>query len=157
MSDSIWKLVDRSEAAIDPALALTFVSDPAFGGLCLFVGKVRESNLGKPVLGISYDVFAPLALNGFGQLVQQASAEFGPRIRVYLAHAHGRLAVGDVAVVVAVGTPHRDAAFKACRQIIEAVKHQSPIWKQEHYLDGDSEWSEGCSLCDTHTHDDAPH
>ena len=54
----------------------------------------------------------------------------------------GRLAIGDLAVVVAAGTPHRDEAFHACRLAIEAVKHTSPIWKQEHYDDGSSQWSE---------------
>ena len=53
----------------------------------------------------------------------------------------------NVAVVVAAGTPHRDEAFRACRALIEAVKHRAPIWKQEHYVDGSSVWSEGCSLC----------
>jgi molybdopterin synthase catalytic subunit len=52
--------------------------------------------------------------------------------------------------VVAAGTPHRDEAFRACRLAIEAVKHEAPIWKQEHYVDGDSAWSEGCSLCEEH-------
>ena len=65
-----------------------------------------------------------------------------------MAHARGRLAVGEVAVVVAAGSPHRDEAFRACRQLIEGVKHQCPIWKQEHFSDGDSLWSEGCSLCE---------
>jgi molybdopterin synthase catalytic subunit len=69
-------------------------------------------------------------------------------LKLFIAHARGRLAVGDLAVVIAAGTPHRDEAFRACRQVIEAVKHTSPIWKQEHYADGDSVWSEGCSLCD---------
>jgi molybdopterin synthase catalytic subunit len=56
-------------------------------------------------------------------------------------------------MVVAAGTPHRDEAFRACRQVVEAVKHTSPIWKQEHYIDGDSVWSEGCTLCDDgHSH-----
>jgi len=59
----------------------------------------------------------------------------------------GTLQVGELAVVVAAGTPHRDEAFSACRMAIEAVKHTAPIWKQEHYEDGKSEWSEGCSLC----------
>jgi molybdopterin synthase catalytic subunit len=51
-------------------------------------------------------------------------------------------------VVVAAGSKHRDEAFRACRMAIEAVKHTSPIWKQEHFSDGDSVWSEGCSLCE---------
>src|SRR5690606_39895177 len=72
-----------------------------------------------------------------------------PPAEAYLLSLHDALPIlGDLAVVVAAGTPHRDEAFRACREVIEAVKHTSPIWKQEHYADGDSAWSEGCSLCD---------
>jgi molybdopterin synthase catalytic subunit len=106
-------------------------------------------NQGRDVLGVSYDMFEPLALTVFAQAADEADAACGPRMKIYIAHAKGRLAVGDLAVVVAVGTPHRDEAFRACRSIIETVKHRAPIWKQEHYKDGDSVWSEGCSLCAT--------
>lgn len=142
-------IVDTAHGSIDPATALGFVSDSGCGGLSLFVGRVRDHNLGRAVTGISYDVFDRLALVGFAEIAERAHAQFGPHIRIYLAHAKGRLGIGDIALVVAVGTPHRDEAFRACRQVVEAVKHSSPIWKQEHYQDGSSEWSEGCSLCVT--------
>lgn len=140
-------VVDIAKGKLDPASALDFVSDPAFGGLTMFVGKVRENNLGREVTGVSYDMFDPLALTVFARAVVEAQAEVGNTLKVHVSHAKGRLAVGDIAVVVAAGTPHRDEAFRACRMIIEKVKHQTPIWKQEHYVDGDSVWSEGCSLC----------
>ena len=127
--------------------ALDFVSDPGFGGIAVFVGKIRNANVGRDVTGVSYDLFAPLANKLFRQFGDEVAAEFGPRARLFVEHATGRLAVGDVAVVVAAGTPHRDEAFRACRALIEAVKHRAPIWKQEHYVDGSSVWSEGCSLC----------
>jgi len=142
-----WKVVERTDTAIDPAEGIAFVSDPGFGGIDVFIVKVRDLNQGRAVLGISYDLFVPLVLNEFERMIAEVQAEFGPRVKLYVAHAKGRLAVGEVAVVVAAGTPHRDEAFRACRQLIEAVKHRSPIWKQEHYEDGDSVWSEGCSLC----------
>lgn len=152
------KVVERADAALDPAEAIAFVSDPGFGGIDIFIGKVRDLNLGRPVQGISYDLFVPLVLNTFQQLAAEVEAEFGPKLKLYVGHAKGRLAVGEVAVVVAAGSPHRDEAFRACRALIEAVKHRSPIWKQEHYEDGDSVWSEGCSLCHPeHAHDRAPH
>ena len=141
-------VVDIANDRLDPAAALEFVSDAGFGGIALFVGRVRDLNHGRSVVGVSYDLFDPLALNVFAQAVANAHTEFGPRLKVYVAHAKGRLAVGDLAVLVAAGTPHRDEAFRACRSVIEAVKHQAPIWKQEHYVDGDSVWSEGCSLCE---------
>lgn len=142
---------DRAVAALDPAAALEFVSNPGFGGIAMFVGRVRDLNEGRAVTGVSYDMFDALALTVFERAVQDVAAEFGPRLRMVVVHAKGRLAVGDLAVVVAAGTPHRDEAFRACRAVIEAVKHGAPIWKQEHYRDGDSVWSEGCTLCD------APH
>jgi molybdopterin synthase catalytic subunit len=132
---------------LDPAAALEFVSAPEFGGLNMFVGRVRDHSGGRAVQGVSYQIFDPLALRVFERACAEAMAEFGPRLRAHVSHAKGRLGIGDLAVVVAVGTPHRDEAFRACRKVIEIVKHQSPIWKQEHFVDGDSEWSEGCSLC----------
>lgn len=145
-------IVDTALALIDPAEGLDFVTDPEFGGYNAFIGRVRRVNQGRAVTGISYDVFDALAATHFEEAIGRAIEAFGPDIRIWLAHAKGRLAVGEVAVVVAVGTVHRDAAFRACRQLIEEVKHRSPIWKQEHYVDGSSEWSEGCSLCEPHEH-----
>jgi len=149
-------VVDIASGGLDPAAALEFVSDPGFGGIAMFVGRVRDLNHGRVVTGVSYDMFQPLALNGFRAIAGGIDARFGPKLRLYVAHATGRLGVGDLAVVVAAGTPHRDEAFRACRELIEVVKHTSPIWKQEHYADGDSVWSEGCSLCgDDPAHADA--
>jgi molybdopterin synthase catalytic subunit len=151
-------VVDIAQARLEPAAAIDFVSDPGFGGIALFAGRVRDLNHGRVVTGVSYDLFDALALRGFDAIADEARERFGPRLKLYIAHAKGRLGVGDLAVVIAAGTPHRDEAFRACRQVIEAVKHGSPIWKQEHYADGDSAWSEGCSLCDsTAGTGDSPH
>lgn len=141
-------VVEIDQAKLDPTAALEFVSDPGFGGITLFVGRVRNLNFGRDVTGISYDMFVPLALNGFAEIAAKAERDFGGKLKLYIGHAKGRLGLGDLAMVVAAGTPHRDEAFRACRQVVEAVKHTSPIWKQEHYSDGDSVWSEGCSLCE---------
>lgn len=141
------EVVDANDSQPDPMAALDFVSDDAFGGIDLFVGRVRAANRGRAVTGIHYDMFDPLALNIFRRSAEAAVARYGPAAKAYVAHAKGRLKVGDVAVVVAFATPHRDAAFRGCREVIEAVKHEAPIWKQEHCVDGSSEWSEGCALC----------
>ena len=155
-------VVERRVAALDVAAALDFVADPRFGGIASFIGRVRDHNVGRVVTGISYDLFVPLALNQFRAIAERALAEVGAPLKLWIAHAKGDLAIGDIAVVVAAGTPHRDEAFRACRLAIEAVKRESPIWKQEHYVDGDSAWSEGCSLCEddrqfTHAHSHAAH
>lgn len=138
---------DVAQHRLDPAAAIEFVSAPGFGGIAMFVGRVRDQNHGRLVTGVSYDLFDALARQRFAEISAEVEAEFGPALRLYVDHARGRLAVGDLAVITAAATPHRDEAFRACRALIEAVKHRAPIWKQEHYADGDSAWSEGCSLC----------
>lgn len=140
-------IVDIDDGPLDPKAALDFVCDDAFGGIDLFVGRVRAASHGRTCVAVHYDMFDPLALNVFARTATEAITAFGPIAKCYVAHARGQLAVGDLAVVIAFGTPHRDEAFRGCRQVIEAVKHQAPIWKQEHFIDGHSEWSEGCSLC----------
>lgn len=165
MDDLQVAVVDARVARLDALAALEFVSDARFGGIASFVGRVRSENRGRAVTGIRYDVLEPLALNVFAAIGARVRAEVGAPLKLYIAHAIGELGIGDLAVVVAAGTPHRDEAFRACRLTIEAVKHEAPIWKQEHYLDGHSAWSEGCSLCDepreaaqtTARHTDAGH
>ena len=147
MRENFLHVADIATEQLDPSAALAFVADAGFGGASLFVGRVRDRNHGRDVVGVSYDIHQPLALVRFAQIADEVESEVGEKLKLYIAHAHGRLAVGDIAVVIAAGTPHRDEAFRACRQAIEAVKHSAPIWKQEHYADGDSAWSEGCSLC----------
>lgn len=148
MSHIQVEVVHADVGSLQVKTAIDFVKDARFGGMDIFVGYVREQNLGKRVSGISYDLFEPLALRIFEQIGDSVRRDIDTPFKLYIGHAKGRLAVGDVAVIVAVGTPHRDAAFRGCRLAIEAVKHEAPIWKQEHYLDGDSAWSEGCSLCE---------
>ncbi|AXK73540.1 molybdenum cofactor biosynthesis protein MoaE [Lysobacter sp. TY2-98] len=140
-------VVDATTGPLDLAAAFEFVADPGFGGYNAFVGRIRDLNHGRRVAGVSYDMFDALAMQRFREIADEAIAAFGPDIWIWIEHAKGRLDVGGIAVVIAVGTRHRDEAFRACRQVIEAVKHTVPIWKQEHYEDGSSEWSEGCSLC----------
>src|SRR2546427_10189149 len=99
MSETIIaKVVDRAQAAIDPAEGIAAVSDPGFGGIDVFIGKVRDVNVGRQVTGITYDLFEPLVLNEFKRLAAEVEATFGPKLKLYVAHAKGRLGIGDVAV-----------------------------------------------------------
>lgn len=139
--------VSISREPLDVAAAHEFVADPAHGAVTSFIGAVRRTNLGKDVLGVSYDVYAPLAEKVLRQLCEKVAEDMGGKINICMAHYHGRLDVGGVSVVIAVSTPHRGEAFAACRTLIEELKHSAPIWKQEHYADGDSEWVQGHALC----------
>jgi molybdopterin synthase catalytic subunit len=127
--------------------AYQFIADPAHGGTTVFQGTVRDFNLGKSVIGVSYDVFEPLAIKSFNTLAEQAMTQWGESMKIYIAHAKGRLNINEISIIIGVSTIHRDEAFQACRFLIEGIKHHSPIWKQEHYADGDSEWVQGHALC----------
>lgn len=88
MSETIVaRVVDRAQAAIDPAEGIAAVSDPGFGGIDVFIGKVRDVNVGRAVTGITYDLFEPLVLNEFKRLAAEVEAAFGPKLRLYVAHA----------------------------------------------------------------------
>lgn len=139
--------VEISEDPLDLAAAYDFIADPAHGAVNSFVGAVRDKNHGRDVEGVSYDVFVPLAETTLRQLCEKVQKKFDGKINIYLSHYKGRLDVGGVSVVIAVSTPHRAESFEACRMIIEELKHQAPIWKKEHYTDGDSEWVQGHALC----------
>lgn len=145
MSGRIHVSIREDGLSIDEAQR--FVADDAHGAFNSFVGMVRARNLGRDVLGVSYDVFEPLAIATLQRLCETVRDEYEGRINIFIAHAKGRLAVGETSVIIAVTTPHRAESFAACRALIEALKHEAPIWKQEHYTDGDSEWVQGHSLC----------
>ncbi|WP_319495736.1 molybdenum cofactor biosynthesis protein MoaE [uncultured Cohaesibacter sp.] len=148
-------LVDICDVALhkpDAMQALSFVTRAPNGADCLFIGTVRDTNRGKAVEGITYDVFDPLAKRSFTEICREAQSQWGADLCLYVAHAKGRVEVCGTSIVIAVGSPHRDAAFKACSFVIDQIKHRSPVWKLEHYADGDSGWVQGHALAT-----DAPH
>ncbi|HSJ09127.1 MAG TPA: molybdenum cofactor biosynthesis protein MoaE [Longimicrobiales bacterium] len=127
---------------IDPAMVLAAVGSAADGAVLLFLGTVREQNDGRPVSGMRYDSYAEMAEPVLGEILDAAAAQFGTD-RIAAVHRVGELAVGDVAVAVAVSAPHRAAAFDAARHIMEEIKVRLPVWKHEHYIDGASRWLDG--------------
>ena len=143
----VW---DVAEKPLSPTAAIDFVNQKQNGAETLFIGTVRNHNHNKRVLGITYDVFAALAKQSFKDICSDAQEKWGNELCIYIVHAKGRLPVHGISIVIAVGSPHRDEAFKACRYIIEEIKLRSPIWKLEHYEDGESEWTKGCELCTSH-------
>ncbi|MGL4766768.1 MAG: molybdenum cofactor biosynthesis protein MoaE [Formosimonas sp.] len=136
-----------STMAIDIQAALQAVNANAHGAVDMFIGTVRNHNLGRAVDGIDYDVFDALALNTFADISQQACAQWGA-LRIFISHFKGYLPIGGISIVIAVSSPHRDEAFQACRFLIEAIKRNAPVWKQEHYVNGEREWVKGHSLND---------
>ncbi|HMB39253.1 MAG TPA: molybdenum cofactor biosynthesis protein MoaE [Wenzhouxiangellaceae bacterium] len=136
-----------TDRPLDGNSALEFCSAPGHGAVDLFIGRVRDFNQGRSVVGVSYDLHAALCRNVFAEIAAEALDRWGRETRLWLTHRSGRLDVGEASVVAAASSRHRDEAFKACRYLVEQMKHRAPIWKQEHYVDGDSEWVKGHALC----------
>jgi molybdopterin/thiamine biosynthesis adenylyltransferase/molybdopterin synthase catalytic subunit/rhodanese-related sulfurtransferase len=109
------------------------------GGYCAFEGWVRNSNEGRAVDGLEYEAYAELAMAEGERIVQEAIARYGVNT-AHCMHRIGNLAIGDLAVWIGVSSAHRDEAFRACRYIIDEIKHRLPIWKKEHYVEGDTAW-----------------
>jgi molybdopterin synthase catalytic subunit len=148
-----------SSAAIDSNELRKQLMDPSCGGYCSFEGWVRNNNEGHDVTRLEYEAFAELAVKEGERIVAEAKQRFGIA-NAACVHRVGLLEIGDMAVWVGVSSGHRDEAFKACRYIIDEVKHRVPIWKKEHYVNGDSGWV-NCERCaehaEEHSHDHAQH
>jgi molybdopterin synthase catalytic subunit len=117
------------------------VADPGVGGIAIFVGTVRNHDQGREVTRLSYSAH-PTAAAQLRAVAEKVAADFGLR-GVAAVHRTGELAVGEVAVVAAVACPHRAEAFEACRVLVDEVKHKVPIWKQQWFADGTTEWVNG--------------
>ncbi|MBN8481769.1 MAG: molybdenum cofactor biosynthesis protein MoaE [Xanthomonadales bacterium] len=128
-----------ADAAIDVHAGLRALDDPGSGACVTFEGRVRDRNEGRGVLRLDYQAYPALAEAEGAAVVAEALVRFEIRAATAV-HRVGALAVGDLAVWVGVSAGHRDAAFAACRWIIDEVKRRVPIWKNEHYVDGESGW-----------------
>jgi molybdopterin synthase catalytic subunit len=139
-----------SQAPLTPDIYRVALADPAAGGYAAFEGWVRNHNEGHAVTRLEYEAFEALANKEGERIVAEAVVRFGV-LRAACVHRVGSLAIGDLAVWVGVSSRHRAEAFAACRYIIDEVKHRVPIWKKEHYDNGDSGWV-NCERC-AHPHE----
>ncbi len=115
-------------------------SDPANGAVVVMSGTVRNQTGGTPVVALEYQAYEPMALRVFYQIAEEIRQKWTDVNRVVIHHRIGRLQIGEISVLVAVGCPHRLEAFEACRYAIDTLKHQAPIWKKEYWQDGSSSW-----------------
>jgi molybdopterin synthase catalytic subunit len=138
----VIRLLAVREEPLQVAEVLAAVQDDAAGGTALFLGTVREEDGGKPVVSLGYSAH-PQVLAVLRTVAERVAAAY-PVQALAAVHRVGDLAVGDVAVVVAAACPHRGEAFDACRQLIDDLKHQVPIWKHQQFADGTQEWVGAC-------------
>jgi len=128
-----------SDSAIDAEVEKRGLAHPAAGGCATFEGWVRNHNETRAVHRLDYQAYAALAESEGAAILAEACAKFTLR-EARCVHRIGELAIGDMAVWVGASADHRGAAFDACRWIIDEVKRRVPIWKNEHYADGESGW-----------------
>jgi molybdopterin synthase catalytic subunit len=113
------------------------------GAVAVFIGTVRSENLGRRVVQLHYEAYAPLAITALDIIAAEAGG-WWPGVRLAIRHRVGPVAVGEASIVIAAASAHRAEAFQACRYAIERVKQIVPIWKRETF-DGGEEWVEGAA------------
>ena len=136
-----------SNTALDLAALRAELTDQSCGGFAAFEGWVRNHNEGQRVTRLEYEAFVPLAVREGERIIAEVRERFSIQ-KSLCVHRLGALELGEVAVWVGAAAAHRDEAFRACRYIIDEVKHRLPIWKKEHYESGDSGWV-NCERCAT--------
>ncbi|WP_020391181.1 molybdenum cofactor biosynthesis protein MoaE [Kribbella catacumbae] len=141
MTEAI-RLLDIRDSALSSDEVLAAIADPSAGGTALFIGTVRNHDHERPVDELRYEAH-PEALKHLRAVAERVCEN--PAVTALAAvHRTGVLAIGDAAVIVAVAAAHRDVAFAACRQLIDDLKAEVPIWKHQHFTDGASEWVGAC-------------
>lgn len=132
------RLLDIRETPLSVDEALGAVADPRAGGVCVFIGMVRSVDEGRGVEELGYSAH-PTALAVLREVAERVAAKHQV-IAVAATHRIGDLAIGELAVVVAVSSMHRAEAFDACRDLIDTLKESVPLWKHQRFGDGDASW-----------------
>ncbi|GEN33994.1 molybdenum cofactor biosynthesis protein MoaE [Aneurinibacillus danicus] len=131
------KLFEIVEQAISVEQVMNKIIHPNCGAVNLFVGTVRELTKGKRTMYLEYAAYKEMAEGQLARIGQEIQ-EKCPDARVAITHRIGRLDISDIAVVIAVATPHRADSYEYSRYAIERIKEIVPIWKKEHWEDGEA-------------------
>jgi molybdopterin synthase catalytic subunit len=134
------KMIKISAEPIDIQACIDAAQSERAGAIDVFVGTVRNHNNAKEVVRLEFEAYDTMAVKKMEELAQQAKSRWDIE-KIVMIHRKGVLDIGDVAVVIAVSTPHRAASFEACQWLIDTLKQVVPIWKKEIYQNGE-EWLE---------------
>jgi molybdopterin synthase catalytic subunit/molybdopterin converting factor small subunit len=132
---------ELTDGPLDTAQAVAAVSSPDRGAVVIFLGTVRDHHAGRPVAKLTYSAYRSMALERLHRIVTDIEAAH-ENLRAAIVHRLGEVPVGEASVVIAIASPHRAAAYDASRTALERLKAEIPIWKREHYADGEAEWRE---------------
>lgn len=129
---------------IDIPALIALAHHPRAGGMVMFSGEVRNHNAGKEVSYLEYEAHVPMAEKMISEILTTAKQQWGLHFACCV-HRTGKLEVGESAVVVITSHAHRGESYEANQYIIDRVKHEAPIWKNEFYSDGTSQWGGNCN------------
>ena len=115
---------------------IDFVRHDKAGGIDVFIGTVRRQTNGKKVIRLDFESYIPMAEKEMKKIAEKAIEQWGA-LHIAIHHRIGTLSIGEIPVIIAISTPHRKAAFKACRYVIDTLKETVPIWKKEIFEDGE--------------------
>jgi molybdopterin synthase catalytic subunit len=127
------------ETPLDARALEARVAHPSCGAVLSFVGLVRDHHAGRAVTGLDYQAY-PAMCQKVAQQIGAEIADRWPSARVTVAHRVGSLAIGEASIVIATAAPHRVEAYEASRYCIDRIKAILPVWKREHYIDGEAQW-----------------
>jgi molybdopterin synthase catalytic subunit len=130
----VFKVVEHP---LSPDAIAAEVDDPGAGGIVIFSGVVRNETGGRPVKFLEYEAHAPMAEAKMREIGADIRARWSGVRRVAMLHRTGRLEIGESSVLIAVSASHRGEAFEACRYAIDTLKRTVPVWKKEHFEDGE--------------------
>src|SRR6185436_12662682 len=132
-------MISLTHSSIDPAAILAQVASNDAGAVVLFLGTTREFTKGRQTESLEYECYPQMAEAKLTELELQARKKW-PLVHVVIVHRLGLLELGEASIAIAVSSPHRQAAFEAGKWLIDTIKEDVPIWKQENWSDGTSEW-----------------
>lgn len=132
------RLIDIRETPLSLDEVYGAVTDPTAGGICLFIGTVRDHDVGQAVSALGYSSH-PTAVKRLRDVADRIAAECDVTALAAV-HRVGDLAIGDLAVVVGASAAHRADAFEACRRLIDELKTDVPVWKHQTFVSGEAEW-----------------
>lgn len=125
-----------SDTPLDTLEVINLVRSDACGAIDVFIGTVRNQTKGKAVVRLEFEAYAPMAIKEMSKIADRASEQW-PIDKIAIHHRTGILHHGEIAVIIAVSTPHRKASFEACQFAIDTLKETVPIWKKEIFEDGE--------------------
>ena len=138
------RIIDTKLRKLSIQDAEKFIASSDFGASIFFSGTVRNQNDNKSVIGITYDTHDALVIQSFEEIYSESNKNLEIKEKaVFIDHAKGYLDLGEISIIIAVATKHREEAYKLSRYIIAEIQKRSPIWKKEHYKNNDSAWLKG--------------